>query len=87
MFVGLGEKIDDLDIFHPSRMADRILGMGDVLTLIEQAQDKMDMEASQKSANRMMQGNFTLSDMLVQFQQIKQMGSLGGMMKLIPGSQ
>lgn len=85
MFVGLGEKIDDLDIFHPSRMADRILGMGDVLTLIEQAQDKMDMEASQKSANRMMQGNFTLSDMLVQFQQIKRMGSLGGMMKLIPG--
>ena len=83
MFVGLGEKIDDLDIFHPSRMADRILGM--VLTLIEQAQDKMDMEASQKSANRMMQGNFTLSDMLVQFQQIKRMGSLGGMMKLIPG--
>ena len=66
-------------------MADRILGMGDVLTLIEQAQDKMDMEASQKSANRMMQGNFTLSDMLVQFQQIKRMGSLGGMMKLIPG--
>ncbi len=85
MFVGLGEKIDDLDIFHPSRMADRILGMGDMLTLIEQAQEKMDMEASQKSAQRLMQGSFTLTDMLVQFQQIKKMGSLGGMMKLIPG--
>ena len=85
MFVGLGEKIDDLDVFHPSRMADRILGMGDVLTLIEQAQDKMDMEASKKTADRLMQGTFTLDDMLVQYQQIKKMGSLGGMMKMIPG--
>ncbi len=85
MFVGLGEKIEDLDVFHPSRMADRILGMGDMLTLIEQAQEKMDLEASQKSAQRMIQGSFTLTDMLVQFQQIKKMGSLGGMMKLIPG--
>ena len=86
MFVGLGEKIDDLDVFHPSRMADRILGMGDVLTLIEQAQDKMDMEASKKTADRLMQGTFTLDDMLVQYQQIKKMGSLGGMMKMIPAS-
>ena len=85
MFVGLGEKIDDLDVFHPSRMADRILGMGDVLTLIEQAQDKMDMEASKKTADHLMQGTFTLDDMLVQYQQIKKMGSLGGMMKMIPG--
>ena len=85
MFVGLGEKIDDLDVFHPSRMADRILGMGDVLTLIEQAQDKMDMEASKKTADRLMLGTFTLDDMLVQYQQIKKMGSLGGMMKMIPG--
>lgn len=85
MFVGLGEKIDDLDVFHPSRMADRILGMGDVLTLIEQAQDKMDMEVSKKTADRLMQGTFTLDDMLVQYQQIKKMGSLGGMMKMIPG--
>lgn len=84
-FVGLGEKIEDLDIFHPDRMADRILGMGDILSLIEQAQEKMDLEESAKAANRMMQGQFTLDDMLVQFQQIKKMGSLGGMMKLIPG--
>lgn len=84
-FVGLGEKIDDLDVFHPDRMADRILGMGDIMSLVEQAQEKMDLEASTKSANRMMSGQFTLTDMLVQFQQIKKMGSLGGMMKLIPG--
>lgn len=84
-FVGLGEKIDDLDVFHPDRMADRILGMGDIMSLVEQAQEKMDLEASAKSANRMMSGQFTLTDMLVQFQQLKKMGSLGGMMKLIPG--
>lgn len=84
-FVGLGEKIEDLDVFHPERMADRILGMGDIMSLVEQAQDKMDIEASTKSANRMMSGQFTLTDMLVQFQQLKKMGSLGGMMKLIPG--
>lgn len=84
-FVGLGEKIEDLDVFHPDRMADRILGMGDIMSLVEQAQDKMDMEASTKSANRMMNGKFTLTDMLVQFQQLKKMGSLGGMMKMIPG--
>lgn len=84
-FVGLGEKIDDLDIFYPERMADRILGMGDIMTLVEQAQEKMDLEASEKTAKRMMSGQFTLEDMLEQFKQIKRMGSLGGMMKLIPG--
>lgn len=84
-FVGLGEKIDDLDVFHPDRMADRILGMGDIMSLVEQAQDKMDMDVANKSANRMMNGQFTLNDMLVQFQQLKKMGSLGGIMKMIPG--
>ena len=84
-FVGLGEKIEDLDVFHPDRMADRILGMGDILSLVEKAQEKMDMESSTKSANRMMSGQFTLSDMLIQYEQIEKMGSLGGMMKLLPG--
>lgn len=84
-FVGLGEKIDDLDVFHPDRMADRILGMGDIVTLVEQAQEKMDLEEGTKSAQRMMSGQFTMDDMLFQFQQIKKMGSLGGMMKMIPG--
>ncbi|MGL5541336.1 MAG: signal recognition particle protein [Erysipelotrichaceae bacterium] len=84
-FVGQGEKIDDLDYFYPERMAERILGMGDVITLIEQAQDKMDMDVAQKSAERMMSGEFTLDDMLAQFQQVKKMGSLGSLMKMIPG--
>lgn len=84
-FVGLGEKVEDLDVFHPDRMADRILGMGDILSLVEQAQEKMDIEATTKSANRMMSGKFTLNDMLLQFQQLKKMGSLGGIMKMIPG--
>ena len=84
-FVGLGEKIEDLDVFHPSRMADRILGMGDIMSLVEQAQEKMDIEAANKTANRMMSGSFTLNDMLMQFQQMKKMGSLGNLMKMIPG--
>ena len=84
-FTGLGEKIDDLDIFYPDRMADRILGMGDIMTLIEQAQDKMDAKVAEESAKRMMEGQFTMEDMLAQLQQIKKMGSLSKMMKLIPG--
>lgn len=84
-FVGLGEKIEDLDVFHPDRMADRILGMGDIMSLVEKAQEKMDMEATTKSTNRMMSGKFTLTDMLVQYEQIEKMGSLGGMMMLLPG--
>lgn len=84
-FVGTGEKIEDLDVFHPTRMADRILGMGDIVTLVEEAQEKMDIEAGTKSANRMMNGQFTMEDMLIQFQQIKKMGSLGKMMKMVPG--
>ena len=66
-------------------MADRILGMGDIMSLVEKAQEKMDMEATTKSTNRMMSGKFTLTDMLVQYEQIEKMGSLGGMMKLLPG--
>lgn len=84
-FVGLGEKIDDLDVFHPDRMADRILGMGDIMTLVEQAQEKMDMEVNEKAAKRMMEGVFTLEDMLDQLHQLKKMGSLGGLLKMIPG--
>lgn len=84
-FVGLGEKIDDLDVFHPDRMADRILGMGDIMSLVEQAQDKMDIDVANEAASRMMSGQFTLNDMLLQFQQLKKMGPLGGVMKMIPG--
>lgn len=84
-FASQGEKIDDLDIFYPDRMADRILGMGDILTLVEQAQEKMDIEESEKSAKRMMSGRFTLDDMLVQLRQINKMGSISGILKMIPG--
>ncbi len=84
-FVGEGEKIDDMDIFYPDRMADRILGMGDVVSLVERAQEKMDLEAAEKSAERMMNGQFTMEDMLVQFEQIQRLGPLGGIMKMLPG--
>lgn len=85
MFVGLGEKIEDLDIFYPDRMAERILGMGDLMTLIEQAEEKMDKEAAEKSAERMMSGKFDLNDMLIQLEQVSKMGSISKIMKLIPG--
>lgn len=84
-FVGQGEKIEDLDIFYPERLADRILGMGDIVTLVEQVQDKIDVEESEKAAKRMMSGKFTLEDMLVQIDQMAKLGSLGGIMKMIPG--
>ncbi len=84
-YVGTGEKMDDIDAFYPERMADRILGMGDVMTLIEQAQNKMDMKASEASAKRIMNGEYTLDDMLVQFRQVKKMGSISGILKMVPG--
>lgn len=84
-FVGTGEKLEALDVFHPERMADRILGMGDIMTLIEQAQEKMDLEEAEASSRRMLNGEFTMDDMLVQFKQIKKMGSMSGMLKMIPG--
>ncbi|NLY63307.1 MAG: signal recognition particle protein [Erysipelothrix sp.] len=84
-FTGTGEKIEDLDIFYPERMADRIMGMGDIVSLVEQAEEKMDLEAAEKSMERMMKGEFTLEDMLSQFDQINRMGPLGGVLKMIPG--
>lgn len=84
-FVGEGEKLDDMGVFHPDRMADRILGMGDVVTLVERAQEKLDMEENEKMAERMMNGQFTMDDMLKQFEQIQKLGPLSGIMKMIPG--
>ena len=74
-----------MDIFHPDRMADRILGMGDVVTLVEKAQEKLDLEEANKMAERMLAGQFTMDDMLKQFEQIQKLGPLGGIMKMIPG--
>ena len=84
-FSGVGEKMTDLDIFHPDRMADRILGMGDVMTLVEKAQQEMDEKEARKTASKMMSGKFDLNDMLDNMRKVQKMGSLGGLMKLIPG--
>ncbi|MDO4413913.1 MAG: signal recognition particle protein [Erysipelotrichaceae bacterium] len=84
-FVGEGEKLDDLSVFHPDRMADRILGMGDIVSLVERAQEKMDLEETEKMAERMLNGQFTMDDMLKQFDQISKLGPLSGIMKMLPG--
>ena len=85
LFVSNGEKVDDLEEFHPDRMADRILGMGDIVTLVEQAQDKLDMDVQMKTAERMKQGVFTFNDLLAQLGQVSKMGSMQKMMNMIPG--
>ena len=84
-FVGEGEKIEDMDAFYPERMADRILGMGDVVTLVEKAQEKMDMELAERAAKRMMEGKFDLNDMLSQLEQFQKLGPLSGILKMLPG--
>jgi signal recognition particle subunit SRP54 len=85
VFASTGEKLADFDLFHPDRMASRILGMGDILSLIEQAERTMDAGAMADSAQRMMSGAFTLDDFMGQLNQIRKMGSLGGLMRLMPG--
>lgn len=84
-FAGMGEKMDDLTVFHPDRMADRILGMGDIVTLVEKAKDAIDEKEAEKEAKKMMEGEFTLDDMLRQTKMVKKIGSLGAIAKLIPG--
>ena len=84
-FVGQGEKIEDMDMFYPERMADRILGMGDIVTFVEQAQEKLDIEEAEKSAQRMLSGQFTMNDMLFQLEQTTKLGPLSGIMKMLPG--
>lgn len=86
-FAGTGEKLTDLEAFHPERMASRILGMGDVMTLIEKAQENIDIDPEQAGdlAKRMKNADFTLDDFLSQMQQIKKMGPLSGILKMLPG--
>ena len=84
-FQGTGEKLDDLDVFHPDRMASRILGMGDVLSLIERAQETADEKAAEETARRMMENKFDMNDMLDQFAQIRKMGGAGAMLSMMPG--
>ncbi len=84
-FVGIGESLDAIEIFHPDRIASRILGMGDVLTLIEKAEAVVDKKKADKLAKKLRQSTFTLEDFLDQIQQIKKMGSLDQIMGMIPG--
>jgi signal recognition particle subunit SRP54 len=84
-FASTGEKLDAFEQFHPDRMASRILGMGDVLTLIEQAEKAFEKDAAEEAAERMLSGEFTLDDFLEQMQQLKKMGPLSGLLGMMPG--
>jgi signal recognition particle subunit SRP54 len=84
-FVGIGEKMEALDLFHPSRMADRILGMGDIVTLVEKAQEQFDEEEARKLQKKIARNQFNFNDFLKQIQQIKKMGNVKDLMGMIPG--
>ncbi|AKC82487.1 signal recognition particle [Verrucomicrobia bacterium IMCC26134] len=84
-FVGTGEKTADFDVFYPDRLASRILGMGDVVSLVEKAAEVIDQKEAEKLAEKMKKADFTLEDFLAQMQQIKKLGSLGGIMGMMPG--
>ena len=84
-YVGVGEKINDLDIFYPDRTANRILGMGDVVSLVEKAEEELDKKKQEEIAKRMLSGKFTLDDMLYQLEQTKKLGPLSGIIGMLPG--
>jgi signal recognition particle subunit SRP54 len=84
-FLGTGEKSDALEAFHPDRLAGRILGMGDVLTLVERAQDVVDAKSAAKLEEKLRKASFTLEDMLEQLQQVQKMGPIGQLVGMIPG--
>lgn len=84
-FVGIGEKMDALDVFHPSRMADRILGMGDIVSLVERAQEQFDEEEAKKLQKKIAKNQFNFNDFLNQIKQIKKMGNVKDLMGMIPG--
>jgi len=85
-FIGTGEKMDAIDVFHPARMADRILGMGDVISLVERAQEQFDEEEARKIQKKIAKNKFGFDDFLKQIQQIKKMGSMKDLMGMIPGA-
>jgi signal recognition particle subunit SRP54 len=85
-FAGVGEGLGDLEVFHPDRMASRILGMGDVMTLIEKAEAAYDADQAEKAAEKMLSASFTLEDFLDQFQQVRRMGPLGDLLGMLPGA-
>jgi signal recognition particle subunit SRP54 len=83
--LGVGEKLDALETFHPDRLAQRILGMGDVLTLVERAQDAVDQKVAEEQAKKLMEARFTFEDFYTTLQQVKKMGPIGDLLKMIPG--
>jgi len=85
MFAGIGEKLDDIEVFHPDRIASRILGMGDMITLIEKAEQAIDEEKAKELSKKLVKDSFTLEDFLDQMEQIKGMGSLGDILSMMPG--
>ena len=85
-FIGTGEKMEALDVFYPDRMADRILGMGDVVSLVERAQDQFDQEQARKISKKIAKNQFGFDDFLTQIQQVKQMGNMKDLMGMIPGA-
>jgi len=84
-FLGVGEKIDEFEVFHPDRLASRILGMGDVVSLVEKAQENLDEEESMRMAEKMLKAEFDFEDFLTQMRQMKKMGSMGSVAKMLPG--
>lgn len=85
LFIGTGEKTEDFEPFHPDRIAGRILGMGDIVSLVEKAQETVELEEAQRLEKKMARNEFTLDDMLEQFQRVKKMGSMQSIMEMIPG--
>ncbi|MBQ6478303.1 MAG: signal recognition particle protein [Erysipelotrichaceae bacterium] len=84
-FTGTGEKISDLETFYPDRLAQRILGMGDVVSFVEKAQEEMDMKKAEETANRLMHGKFTMDDLLNSIEQSRKLGPLSSIMRMMPG--
>ena len=87
MFTGVGEKLDDLDEFHPDRMASRILGMGDMLSFIEKVENELDERKAEETAKRLQENKFDMNDLLEQFRQIKKMGSVKSLLSMMPGME
>jgi signal recognition particle subunit SRP54 len=84
-FMGIGEKIDEFEVFHPDRLASRMLGMGDVVSLVEKAQENLDQEESMRMAEKMLKAEFDFEDFLTQMKQMKKLGSMGSIAKMLPG--
>ena len=85
-YVGTGEAVDALEVFHPDRMAQRILGMGDIVTLVERAEERIDRDEAERAARRLMEARFTLEDFKGQLQQVKKMGPIGQVLQMVPGA-